>query len=607
MRRFRPSLVAGALAFALSAGTASAQFSNAYFFGDSLTDTGSFKPVLPPGTGLFTTNPGPVWVTPFTRYYGLSASPANQGGNDYAEGGARVTSLPGVPNTPPTGTATPVSVQVANFLSKGPADPNAIYSVWAGANDLFYQLGLAQTGAITTAQLQANLGIAATDLVKQIVTLNAAGAKYIVVFNLPDIGKTPFGVGSGSGAQITSLSSYFNSTLFAGLNATGIQAIQFNAFAMLNEVVANPGLYGFTNASAPACGTTASLLCTAANLVTPNAAQTYVFADDVHPTTAAHKIIAQAVQSMITGPMQMAALGEAPLSVERANWRLLDSRMMSSINAPGGPQKFQAWAAYDYSSDDITGTGLSSSGNVNSISVGGDMRISDKILAGIQFSYTEYKSDFSNNTGDFKLIEPMMTVYGGYGDGPWYVGGSFGLGSLDYSTNRNIALGTATRTESGDAKGYHITGRVLGGYWFKYQNWDHGPFAKLTWDKIVVRQFAEKGNDSTALEFNQQNNDALVSSLGWQVAGNVSGFRPFARATWEYNFQADTRQIGARPVGTSNFYTVPGFKQDDNWFLFDLGVSRDFGGVTGFLSGNASAGKGDGDYWAVTLGIRVPL
>ena len=52
---------------------------------------------------------------------------------------------------------------------------------------------------------------------------------------------------------------------------------------------------------------------------------------------------------------------------------------------------------------------------------------------------------------------------------------------------------------------------------------------------------------------------------------------------------------------------MPGFEQDDNWWLFDVGVTRDFGKVTGFLSGNVSAGKGDGDYWGVTLGIRVPL
>ena len=47
-----------------AAAPASAQYSNIYFFGDSLTDVGSFKPVLPPGTGQFTTkeqvrrNPG---------------------------------------------------------------------------------------------------------------------------------------------------------------------------------------------------------------------------------------------------------------------------------------------------------------------------------------------------------------------------------------------------------------------------------------------------------------------------------------------------------------------------------------------------------------------
>ena len=38
MRKFRPTHVACALALALSAGTASAQFTNAYAFGDSLFD-----------------------------------------------------------------------------------------------------------------------------------------------------------------------------------------------------------------------------------------------------------------------------------------------------------------------------------------------------------------------------------------------------------------------------------------------------------------------------------------------------------------------------------------------------------------------------------------
>src|SRR5262249_25679365 len=162
MHGIRNGVLASALAIGLGLANApaAAQFSNLYFFGDSLNDAGSFKPVLPPGTGLFTTNPGPIWVTPFGQRYGVNVTPANQGGTDYAEGGARVTQLPGVPATPPTGTATPVAQQVQNFL-KGPVDPNALYTVWVGGNDLFVQAQAVATGAITQAQGLANIALAA--------------------------------------------------------------------------------------------------------------------------------------------------------------------------------------------------------------------------------------------------------------------------------------------------------------------------------------------------------------------------------------------------------------------------------------------------------------
>jgi outer membrane lipase/esterase len=598
MRRFRPSLVAGALALAMVAGSASAQFSGSYTFGDSLSDAGQYG-------SRFTTNPGltaPMYVS---QNFGLTSTPSFQGGNNYAQGGARINSpSPLVPAGAPDYS---VAQQVSQLISKGPLNSTALYQIQGGANDFFVLSAQLAAGQITQAQLQAAMGQAAIDLAAQAGRLRAAGAQYIVVQRLPDLGKTPAAAAQGAQAAATAVSNFFNSTLDAALGAAGLPVIQVNTSQLLNEVIANPAAYGFVNTTVPVCTTSSSLQCTPSTLRDPNGNLTWVYADGVHPTTGADLLLSQAIVSMIAGPAQVAALGQAPMAVERANWRTLDNRMMSAINAPGGPQKFQTWAAYDYADEDISGLGLSGSGNVNTIAIGADMRLSDKMLAGIQFAYTEYKGDFGGNAGDFKLNEPTLTVYGGYGEGPWYVGATFGLGSLDFDTTRNIALGTATRTESGSTKGYHTTARLLGGYWFKYQNWDHGPFGKLTWEKIVVRQFSENGSDSTALNFNQQNNDPLLSSIGWQVAGNVSGFRPFARATWEYNFNDDVQQVTARPVGASTSYTVPGFQQDDNWWLFDVGVSRDFGKVTGFISGNATAGKGDGDFWAVTVGIRVPL
>jgi outer membrane lipase/esterase len=415
-------------------------------------------------------------------------------------------------------------------------------------------------------------------------------------------------VGSGQGAQISALSSLFNTTLFAGLDATGIQTMRVNAFALLNEVIANPTLYGFTNASTPACGATPSLVCTAANLVTPTAAQTFVFADTVHPTTGGHALIAQAVQSMITGPQQMASLVEAPLAVEQANFRALDNRMWSSLNAPRSQGKLEAWAAYDYSHGDLQAGPTNGSAHMNTVAVGGDMKVSDRMLVGAMFGYTDNKGDFGGPGGGYTLKQPVGTVYAGYGDGPWYVGATLGAGNLDYSDiTRLIPLGAATRTESAEANGYEFTGRILGGYWFTMRDLMHGPYARLAWTHAVVKQFSEMSTDSTALTYGEQSRTQLLWSLGWQVTGNLGAIRPYARATWEIDSKDPASSIGVSSVSLAGHYSVPVAKPDNSYALFNLGASTELGSVTGFIAGSATAGRTDGNYWAITVGLRMPL
>jgi outer membrane lipase/esterase len=602
MRNFRPSLVAGAIALALCTGTASAQFSGTYIFGDSYSDAGQYG-------ARFTTNPGLVAPMYVGQNWGFVSTPSFQGGNDYAQGGARMNSPsdlipPGVPNIS-------ITQQVSQFLAKGPLDPTALYQIQGGNNDILVLIPQYLAGQITLAQVQATAGQAALDLAAQVGRLQAAGAQYIVVRTLTDVGKMPAAIAVGQQANGSAIAGSFNSTLNAAIGAAGLRVIQFNEFKFANEVIANAAAYGFVNVTQPVCTTSSTLQCTSATLKAPNGNLNWFWADDVHMTTGAQLLVAQAIESMIEGPMQMAALGDAPMGVERANWRAIDGRMMAGIDRPATSataRKFQVWASYDYAGEDITGTGLSTSGNINTIAVGGDVRLSDKLLAGLAFTYSEYKGDWSDSGGSFKLREPMFTAYVGYGDGPWYVGGTLGAGNLDFnSIQRQIALGPVTRTENGTTNGWQTVARVLGGYWFRQGEWEHGPFGKLTWDKVVVRQFSEQGSDSTALTYGQQENEALVSSIGWQVTGNLSGWRPFARATWEYNFKNDERQVSVTPVGLNGTYFVPVSKPDENYALFDLGVSKDFGGVTGYIAGNASAGKSNGDFWAVTVGFRMPI
>ena len=137
--------------------------------------------------------------------YGFTVRPSSQGGTDFAYGGARVTT-----QGPYSPQATRIAGQVTALSSAGGGslDPNALYVIQGGPNDVFFHVGLVAAGAETPAQAQAAVGTAATDFLAQITRLHNAGARYIVVSNLPDMGRTPAGTASGAAgaAALTGLS-----------------------------------------------------------------------------------------------------------------------------------------------------------------------------------------------------------------------------------------------------------------------------------------------------------------------------------------------------------------------------------------------------------------
>jgi phospholipase/lecithinase/hemolysin len=284
-------------------------------FGDSLSDVGTYAPLASAvGGGRFTTNPGQVWTQDVAQYYGGSLSAAftidithklsAQSGFGYAEGGATV-ATPASQNdflTDVIGNVEmPVNQQVSSYLSThGSFNSGQLVLVWAGANDVLRAGSLpaaaptVQTAASTLAQI-----------VGQIVQ---NGATHVVVVNVPNIGLAPKGITSpDGGANLTQLSELFNGDLNAALQADGLQGkiIQIDAYTWVDQIIANFQANGFavTNTS-QACDPTktpddTALLCSPATYVTSNADQTYMFADDLHPTTHLHALFAQYVEQQI--------------------------------------------------------------------------------------------------------------------------------------------------------------------------------------------------------------------------------------------------------------------------------------------------------------------
>jgi phospholipase/lecithinase/hemolysin len=323
-RHLLQAAAAGSIAALLAAcGDTRPNVESVVSFGDSLSDLGTFQwgPQAAAGGGRYTTNPGTIWVEQVASAYGATItknrtagagnpSPQVLGGYGYAQGGARVTQLPGVggnpsgiANVPVESTAMPVQQQVsAHLAAVGNAIPKSqLILVMAGANDIFYQIGVFSAtvgagGPVAAAQQAALTAVttAATELGNEVKRLVASGATKIVVADVPPIVSTPFGASNSADgkALIGALTQAFNSTLAASLNGvSGVLRIDSGAF--FGDVLANPAKYGFTNTTLPACTiptpqNPSSLYCSAATLAAANASNTYVFADGVHPTTNSH-------------------------------------------------------------------------------------------------------------------------------------------------------------------------------------------------------------------------------------------------------------------------------------------------------------------------------
>ena len=538
----------------------------------------------------FTTNPGQTGMENIADYFGVSMTPVLAGGTDFAFGGAGiVNNSPGTPAGVPT-----LPTQLGMYLQAtgGKADPNTLYAVWGGANDVFYNVAMAQLGQLTSAQVQANLQTAAATELGMIGQLGKAGARYVMVFNLPNIGLTPSALAAGpqGAAQLTALSILYNSTLNSGLANTGLNIIPVNTYAVVNEIVADPSRYGFTNVTQPACtgGSGSSFACLpagtpgATTTYQPGTQNTYLFADGVHPTTAAHAMLAQYAESIITAPGEMSLLGEAPLQINQSlNRSVLDQAITSFGTAPGNGLRL--WANYNYSRQrlDAQVNSPKSSNDVNTLSIGADIHPSDALTAGLAFTAGQQKDDFAGNAGGFKLQDLLATGYVMWGWQQAYFGAIGSFGHLGYSgIHRNIPIGPTVRYEDGSTSGSHLAFALTGGWWLDFGNWRTGPYADLTWQHIEVNAYSEDGNDATAMTFGKQDRHSMIGTLGWQLTANLQAgsalLHPYARVAWNHDNDADARAVTAGLVSMPGTFALPGFMPDKNWGSAGVGLAADF-------------------------------
>jgi outer membrane lipase/esterase len=285
-------------------------------FGDSLSDTGNdyqlFEakysvpvpgPLLPYEdytVGEFTDGPDTVphalhyfhvWVEQLAQ--ALPGQPpviaSLEGGTNYAYGfattgnGTSPLSVVG-PTQTYTVQVNNIGQQITDYLSTHPhIDDHTLFIVWGGAEDL---LNATSTQDVVNAALRQ---------VGNLQRLIQAGATHFLVPNLPPLGLVP----EFNSSLSTSLPATAASVLFNGYLAIGIAVLkdvyplrhltfyQLDVFQLLVSAVASPSSYALTDVKDPAEGLE----------VDPD---TYLFWDDLHPTTRGHNILAEAAYNLMS-------------------------------------------------------------------------------------------------------------------------------------------------------------------------------------------------------------------------------------------------------------------------------------------------------------------
>lgn len=279
-------------------------FSALYVFGDSLSDPGNtyalrgetttapYAPIpeLPYDSRRFSN--GKTWVEILAKEIGnyRGARPAYRRpwfGN-YAVAGART---PGTNDLKPT-----FGDQVSDYLRNvgGAADPDALYVVQFGGNDIRDALEAGLAGGDPNAVL----GVALGALANNIGLLSQAGARKFLIANAPNLGRVPVIAALGASGPAEALSIGYNAGLdgvLVQLAAGGLEIYRLDLFNFVDAATQMPLGFGFADATTP-CLQVFTLPATG---VCDDPDQR-LFWDGLHPTRAGHRIVGSIAVNMLS-------------------------------------------------------------------------------------------------------------------------------------------------------------------------------------------------------------------------------------------------------------------------------------------------------------------
>ncbi|MFJ2466277.1 esterase EstP [Pseudomonas sp. NPDC087615] len=574
-------------------------YSSFIVFGDSLNDAGTFTDTGGPAgaTQRYTNRTGPVYLDGSGELRSLnstqllggrlgftadqtasssSAERANAGlpdGNNWAVGGYRTDQiLDSITTQSATGERTRAGYLPSNGLR---ADPNALYYISGGGND-FLQ------GRILSLP-QANAG--ADRLADSVQALQTAGAKYVMVWLLPDVGLTPAINGTPFQALSSQLASQFNSQLVTRLKDINAEIIPLNIPVLLSEAFADPGRFGLATDQNLTATCFSGSSCTenaryGINSATPDPSK-LIYNDGVHPTEAGQKLISDYAYSLLAAPWELTLLPEMAHATLRAHQDELRTQWKADWEnwQPVGQWRAIVSAGGQHLDVDSQSSGASADGSGYNLNVGGSYRLNDAWRVGVAAGFYRQNLEAGHNDSDYKLNSYLATAFAQFQQNRWWADAALTGGKLDYDNlKRKFDLGVSEGAEKGDTDGHLWAFSTRIGYDIAQpgSEWHLSPFVSADYASVDVDGYSEKSNRATALTFDDQARDSKRLGLGIQGKYNITPqTQVFGEYAHEREYEDDVQKVNiALNTLPANDFKLEGYTPQSHLNRLSLGVSH---------------------------------
>lgn len=584
-------------------------YSTMFVFGDSLSDSGQFPDFSgPAGSNMrFTNRNGPTYdhretyalvapmhlaaklgIAPGDLAPSTSMSNASSGlpdGNNWAVGGYRTDQiLKSITST--SKVSIPAGWPFAGFTLRSrrgflvdngfQADPKALYFISGGGND-FLQ------GRVRT---PAEAGNAAQYLSDSAFALQQAGARYIMVWLLPDLGLTPALYGTPAQTASSQLSAVFNQNLVHELAQIEAQVIPLNIPLLLHETFLDPARYG---------------LATGQNLIgtcfeggdectenpqygisspTPDPTK-LLFNDSVHPTEAGQRLIADYAYSLLAAPWELTLL---PVMAQGALNAHHDELRNQWSGDNGQWQTVGQWRAIvagggQRQSIDEQHTSVSADGKGSNLNIGASYRLNPNWRLGVAAGLYRQHLEAGPSDSTYKLNSYLGSAFAQYQYNHWWADATLTAGKLDYDNlKRKFALGVSEGAEKGNTDGslWAINARMGYDIAQPSASWHLSPFISADYSRVEVNGYSEKAQHSTSLNYEDQALSSKRMGVGLLGTYRITPYTQlFGEAAHEHEFMDDTQRLSiALNSLPDNRFKLEGYTPQSNLDRISLGVSH---------------------------------